>query len=295
MTLIKELEKKVVDSSSSLVEILLQMKVLASKLDNKEILDWINYELNGYSGMANEIPAHRKGACVNLGDILGPFWSRINGIQVPTNNLPQNLKEYASDIMLVEGVGTIEEMAKTGKSYMHPWPIELATVAAKYNLEEDYQYTRVWKPIEQPFIRHVLGCIRSKVLDIILELQKVNPAIENSDDEIKNIPRDKSEAIYKTVINATNVNLAIGSNNNLEMTVIQNDLESLKNYLKYLNIEKIKIDELEKSIKADDNKKGNKVFEWIGKFSDGIIKKGAEIGITKLVTIAIDKYFGAGI
>ena len=286
MSLIKELESKITNSNSSLVDILMQMKILAAKLGNQNIISWIDLELNGYADKGSELPRHRKGGGLNFGNILGPFWTQMNNVQIPTNNFPQELKTYANELCFVESVGTLEEMAKSGKSYIHPWPIELAAMAAQYNLQNGYQYTNIWKPVEQPFIRHVLGCIRNKMLDLIIELEKTNPEIEKSDEEIKKISKETAASVFQ------NINLTLGNENKTELTIVNNDIESLVKYLEAKNIEKTDIDELRKAIKEDKGKKGNQILNWIGKLSDKVICKGADIAVIKLVTVAVNKFLG---
>jgi len=58
--LILQIQEDCLNSSIQVAQILLKAKVAATKLELQEFLEWINVELNGYAGSANEIPPYRE-------------------------------------------------------------------------------------------------------------------------------------------------------------------------------------------------------------------------------------------
>lgn len=74
--LVLELQQELLQKDCDIVNALRKAHVIASKLDLKEFDEWIQYELNGYSGHLDLIPSYRKVS----GDVKG---KNAFGVWVP--------------------------------------------------------------------------------------------------------------------------------------------------------------------------------------------------------------------
>jgi hypothetical protein len=109
--------------------------------------------------------------------------------------------------------------------------------------------------------------------------------------------------VYNTYIQGNVTNLASGSRNVTqtgEITIVQNDLDSLKGYLASLGIREPDLEELDQAIHEDAQSEvksglGNKVRAWLGKM---ISKAGSSTWnvatsvAANLLTKALSKYYG---
>ena len=100
-------------------------------LKNKEFKLWIDAELKGYDN-ADNLPDYRKIAPVNLGTFSGPFGKMANNIPIPVALLPENIREFAKSMKVLNGVREIEasaDQAAQDDRFRSPWPPEAVILA----------------------------------------------------------------------------------------------------------------------------------------------------------------------
>ncbi|SHF03410.1 hypothetical protein SAMN05444278_1231 [Psychroflexus salarius] len=200
------------DSNQSLVNPLLKTKVIATRIGNIELLNWINKELNGYNSIQSnsDLPDYRN-AKANSSCTLKVGYGIQENTPVPIAYLKdEGLRDFFIKFPLVDGVQTLETYTTNPKG----------DTLGK-NLSVDF-----WKMVTSEFrktgvnitvtnisvttsissITQTLSEIRSKFLDLMLAVETEFPNISDissSTKEQKNELSDKITLILKQV-NITN-------------------------------------------------------------------------------------------
>ena len=137
--------------------------------------------------------------------------------------------------------------------------------------------------------------MRNRILSFVLEIEKEAPDAGESKPSEEPIAQEKVNHVFNTTIYGNVGNIAEGNRDVIQtanLNIMQNDLESLKKFLTSINMPKVEIAELEKSINDDSSEKvietksfGVKVLSWLGQITTKIAmgtlslanKVGAEI------------------
>jgi hypothetical protein len=301
MGLISDLQRDMLDPKTSLSTILRKAKVLASTLRNEELKKWVENELSGYGDNKEEVPDYRRGQPENLGDFVGGFGARMKNAPIPTLNLPNQIKEFASELYIVEGVRTLEShLESDSHNFFIPWPADLVALLSN-QFYKGYVCLRAWKSFSRGKVEQVLDSVRNRLLNFILELQERYPEVAKSEEAISDIPREQVTPMVNTYIFGSHNVVASGIN--IEQTVHQmqtNDLDGLLKYMEKIGVGSSDVKELEKAIKEDGSrtepgKFGSKVTDWVGKMTkkilEGVWNVSIQAGPT-LLAEALFRYYG---
>lgn len=162
--IVLELQKECLDSHTSVADILRKAKVIAVKLDLKELVDWIDKELNGYvDDSLLDLPEYRKGRG------SPKFFNPYRGY-CPIIVGEGQYGDIISTVFLAQGVSALEDLAKDKKSdtliYQYP-------PALQSSLQEQMEFAMECSlHFSRNQIRATLDYVRNRVLDWALELEK---------------------------------------------------------------------------------------------------------------------------
>lgn len=296
-----ELREKILDSSTSLADILRRAKVLASQLKNPEFKCWVHSELNGYAEGVN-LPDYRCIFTPPLGTFSGLYGSMIKDHILPTYNLPDSMKQMAKEVPIIYSVRELESMgAKEG--LRHAWPAEAVMLLRdKIQMSGGYVLVEVYQPIYTTAITAILDAVRNRLLDFVLEINEITPDIPNENgnyDEI--LSSEKVSQIFNITIHGDHNILASGKTVSQHTTQIvrKGKTNDLKKYLRDLGIEDNDIDDLLISLKKDSieekNKFGPMVASWIGRMISKAASGTWNMALStapSLITKGISKYYG---
>ena len=109
MTLLRDIQNSAIDSNSNLSDLLRKCKVLAARLQNDKLSNWVDAELNGYESQ-EDLPAYRIISCHALGHLGGPFGAEMRNITIPASCLPEKMKSWAESVRLIQPISTLEEL-----------------------------------------------------------------------------------------------------------------------------------------------------------------------------------------
>ena len=87
LTLLEEIQNAAVDASIDLRTLLRKCKVLAARLGNGPLEEWLVWESNGYPENA-DVPDYRIWPLEVKGHFSGPFGSGIKNAPIPNAVLP---------------------------------------------------------------------------------------------------------------------------------------------------------------------------------------------------------------
>lgn len=302
MTLLRDIQNSAINSDVRLSDLLRKCKVLAARLQNDELNDWIDAELNGYQSK-DDLPPYRIVGCTAKGHLGGPFGAEMRNITIPTSCLPEKVRDWAECVYLVQPISSLEELAKgEGDSLLCEWPGDLiASVANK--IYRSYSLYAAWMNVPKGAVVAILDTVRNRVLNFALEIEKEAPDAGEAPPNSKPIPEEKVSQVFNTYITGSVQNVATGSSNFTQsghFTVLKGDSVSLSSFLKSQGIPEDDISSLQDAIKEDATKDqaqgfGEKVSGWIGKMLGKAGTGAWNISTSSagtLLTKAIAQYYG---
>jgi len=297
MNLLDEIRSDLVNESASLANTLRKAKILASEIGLPEFREWVEFELNGYPDR-DSVPEYRRFQATNLGTLSGPFGRIDKNVVVPTFNLPENVKDFAENLILFEGVGELEAQAPRAPLYRR-WPQEFLFAARPVTgWSSGMELIDAQQPIPAHTILGVLDRVKNRLLSFILELQENDITPENMKDQTGT--QETARNLFNITIYGNQNTIASGENVNQTINTVQRgDKDSLLNFLRGLNIDNDDIREIADAVSAEPNapngRFGPRVRSWLGgmmeKMASGALAVGVNTSATML-TQAINAYYG---
>lgn len=305
MKLISDIINELVDSEKSLTAPLLKTKVLASRLKNTELLNWVNRELSGYES-EEELPSYRK----FQGSITGIYVSgnyQYNDQPLATIGLPEQLEKSIKDMDFYQGVTSLESFQKENQSgrLEKTIPAELTALMAR-NIQKMgnpfFNIISAKSTISINSVTQVLEKIRSKLLDFMLKIDEEFGSITEIE-ELKEKNKQISTIMNQTIINQGDGNVI----NTGENSVVKAKIEIKKGDKKALEV-KLKQNGLTDSdiiplLEVIDNEEpnlenhtfGKPVNSWVQKMLGKTLEGSWTIGTGAAGTLlaeAIKAYYG---
>lgn len=302
MNLIQGLQNDIIDSKISLSSVLRKAKVLASILKSNELKKWVDSELNGYQGDKKEVPDYRIMVVSNLGYFAGAFGSALKNSPIATLNLPEQIQKFAENHIMIEGVRALESLVEGESStFQVHWPPNWLAIVGE-QIYQGYNCIDAWKVISKGQVEQILDTVRNRLLNFVLELQEKYPEISKSEEAISTVPKEQVTSVFNTYIYGSHNVVASGSQVSQEVhqQVRVNDINSLLNYMKQSGLPATDVEELSKAItedghRAEPNKFGPKVAEWIGELTKKIGESTWKVAIgttSALIAKAVSIYYG---
>jgi hypothetical protein len=290
MSLLEEIQNDAVGSSQNLSEILRKVKLLAARLGNEPLAEWIIWESNGYPDDVTP-PDYRIWPLVLKGHFWGPFGSRIENAPVPLGALPDQSQKKYQKYKCRMSIAALEQFNQGLAS------VRISTGDLNFYLKEfyvDHQCIQVWGEFSEANITEVLNSVRNRVLDFSLALWREYPdAGAASKDYHSQIPQNTVTQIFNNTVFSGNANI-VGSSisSNILYNIIQGDFDSLKILLQNNGVLERDIEELRECIKDDPKptekeKFGPRVSGWIGKMT----RKAAD-GTWQIAINAVGGFLG---
>ena len=172
--IIKHIQSDIINPQVFLESILLKTKVLAHYLKNHELKKWIKNELDGYLGK-DELPEYRISISVLLGTFFNGVYKHSRNI-ISTASIPPELLESVGKVYFPQGIIGLESMAKS-KNLRNPMSGNWVDLYNIFNAESlnygHYQLIEAYHPITDTSIVQVLGAIRSRLQDFVLEISNL--------------------------------------------------------------------------------------------------------------------------
>lgn len=304
MQIISDIITDLVDTDKSLSSALLKTKVLATRLKNLELLNWVNKELNGYE-FGDFIPEYRKCFGTVLGTFTNAGW-QYNDHPIATYGLPKEHEQKFRQMEFLHSVTALEAFEKENKSgsLENTFPPELTSMLER-NMRKlgnyDFTISRATRKVSLASLIQVLAQIRSKLLDFMLKIDEEYGNITELDD-LKTKNEKLKTFMHQTIINTGDGNILNTGDNvkiSANITVKKKDKVSLKRILTENGVNEQDIDELLEIIDKDEPNKGTKAFgekvnEWIQKMIGKALNGSWQISVgaagTLLSKLIMDYY-----
>ena len=183
MPLVRQLQADAIDSRVPVAKLLRVAKLIATKLDQKDALRWIDRELDGYmDGLTKDVPPYRMIGGQPKG--FNPYrgWQTIQFEDAAT-------AEKFSTVPLGQAIGSLEmelqRKRESGQSLVFAYPTEMANIIRK----AIHFPTEVAVFLSEGSVWGVVETVRNLVLNWSLELEKAGILGE----EMAFSPREQEE------------------------------------------------------------------------------------------------------
>lgn len=303
MKLVDEIVELLSASNGMLSEALIKTKVLLHKMGHKELVVWVNKELNGY-GDDDELPDYRIiDAQVLVYATNGVY--EVKSHPIPMGHIDKEYRDVWERGRIPQSLAVIEKMIASGDgcSFQSPIPMEANGLLNK-GLANRYIVQRAWSEIPAAAISNIIIQVRSRLLDFILELSGELSDVD-TDEAVKEVARKfDASNLFNHAIFGDNVTILLGTDNTQKISnkVIKNDFQYLADTLNENGVSNDDIALLKEAINQDSSvvieTKGNfgpAVKLWLQSMMSKAIDASwqIELGVAgSLLATAINNYYG---
>jgi len=289
------------DEGSSLSEALLKTKVLLHQIGKKELAEWVNQELNGYTDRET-VPDYRKLPAQVLANASNAAW-RVSSHPIPTMHLPEEMRTNFETAYFQNSLAVLEEFAKEESGHIAgPIPMECNGLLSQ-GLGNNFKVERAWCQTSTHDVKGILTQVRSRLLDFILELRDQMGDISDDDDLKKKAASVDAAGLFNNAIFGSNTTIVVGHHNSqLVHNNSENDLAGLLQNLRSAGIPADEIDQLRHAVEADQTSIGKPSFDgqtgsWftrlLGKAAKGGLGVGVDV-VSGTVAKLLTGYIGGG-
>jgi len=300
MKLIQEIIDLLSSENGKLTEALIKTKILLHKLGHKELTEWVNHELNGYTDK-DSVPSYRvlpAQVLVNASNMA----YQVNSHPIPLGHLPDKQRQQLENSKMDQSLAVLEKLTEGNSNRLQaPIPMEANGILGE-GLANGYQIQSAWCEVQTSSVIQILTQVRSRLLDFILEIDgQISGELDEKDIENRASEIDTSN-IFNNAIFGDNTTILLGAGNtqNVNITQVEGNIEELKKILSENMISNEDIILLESALKEDEkptsaDKFGPKVSSWFAtmmkKSADG--SWGIGVGAAgSLLAQVIAKFYG---
>lgn len=297
MTLLDEIQSDLVNESASLSNTLRKAKILASAIGLQEFREWVDSELDGYE-YREKVPSYRRFRPTNLGTFSGPLQSGVKNMVLPTYNLPEQVKDFAENMIFFDGVGALEAQTSSSDQHQWKWSQEMILLARDaIPMYGGMVLVDAHQPIPSHVISGVLDQVKNKLLGFVLGLQANN--ITSEDLANRSVEPEVVRNLFNFNIYGDRNVVATGENVNQHIdSVKKGDIDSLLSYLRELKIDDEGLSELKAAVSeepaAPRGHYGPKVGAWLGRMMSKAATSAWNVGLetaSKVLPDALNSYY----
>lgn len=301
MSVLQDIIQTAADSKTSLSDVLRKARILATRLRNEPLKDWVDKELNGYKNK-KDLPEYRVIKAQSLGHFAGGFGREIKGIHIPSMLLEKNHKEWATTGYLMQSISAYEiltEKSDTGSLRVN-WPSDLI-LFYQDKLIEDVNLISAWQEIPASSVFDLLDTVRNRVLSFALEIETESPDVGEASQQSQPISPEKITQYFTNIILGDSNVVAAGTNfSQVAANISAGDIKALLDSIRTIGIDEADLEDLTKAVKRDppptkSNQFGPKVAAWIGKITSkaaaGTLKVGVDIA-SQVISKTLLKFYG---
>lgn len=302
MKLIKEIIEILSSDGGSLSDALIKTKVLLHKIGHKELVAWVNNELNGYPD-SDSVPEYRVlPAEVLVNASNGAY--RVTSHHIPMGHLSDEQRESIETARMDQSLAVLEKLIENDSGNLRAHiPMESYGFLGK-NLGNYYQIESAWSEISRASLLQILVQVRSRLLDFILELNDQFPSELNDAQVKERINNIDAENLFNNAIFGDNTTILVGGGNTQTVSNfnMKGDFSAVANFLKKNGMLDADIEALKEAIgqdasTIDEEKKeyGPAVKSWLQTMLSKAVDTSwkIELGVaSSLLAAALKSYYG---
>jgi hypothetical protein len=305
MSLLHDIQSAVLDEKSDLAPILLKLRLLAARLGSQPLAEWVKYESEGYSKDV-PVPDYRIIPVSYTASFSGPFGSGIRNAQIAPYLIEKFAGKQWTRYEIRESIAAVDELlassSKSGSPGIDAADLVLLLQGKVY---ADYACNEVTGTISRSSLAELRHSVRSRVLELTIELEKSVPEVETivlgKGDKTSPSSSAIATQISQQIIygNVTSIS-ASGNGSQVNIAIGERDLQGLVEFLKRAGIPETDAQQLGEIVATEEPESkqeplGRKATKWfvdnLKKAADGTWKIGVSVA-TDVIKEAILKYYG---
>ena len=226
--------KDLANGTADIQTALKRTKVLLQELNNDKLLQWVNYEIEGYPENA-DIPDYR----IIGGQVYGTYFKgsiathvQYNHVPISLGNLPDEIKNDILTIKITQGIEAlnamvIESRRKENGGLTRLIPSELYPHIAQANNDLGMIIVTASVELNMAEILNIFPKIESKLLDILLFLEKQFGKLDDLDINTESKSEEELERItnHIYVVIYNDKSRTIGDKNKIKDSNIASSIE----------------------------------------------------------------------
>ena len=234
MSLLHSIQKSITEQNK-VAPILLQLRVLATKIGSEQLEDWIKFESEGYPDNV-AVPNYRKILPSYSASFVGPFYAQIKNAPIP----PYLVKKIAGQKWVMmdykDSISTMEHLISTSQGNFYIKASDLILLLQD-KIYPGYNCVSVSGTCGVSCLLEIQSIVRNRILDFVLQLEKSIPSVADISfdykiqtivflDKKEKITQITNQTIYKDCTFAHS-----NPNSGINISVIKGDKSSLINFL----------------------------------------------------------------
>lgn len=302
MKLLDEIIEILSSEEGKLSDALVKTKVLLHKIGQKELVTWVNNELEGYS-TNDSLPDYRILRSQVLVDASNMAY-QFNAHPIPLAHLDDDQRESLETARMSQSLAVLEQYAGGSSSTLRATiPVESYGLLEE-GLDASVRIQRAWCEISTVSITQIITQVKSRLLDFVLGLSEKLPE-ELNDREIKEKANSiDAKNLFNNAIFGDNATILVGngSTQSVLKVNVKGDIEGLSNLLLENGISQDDIDFLKDAIEKDkdlidqENREfGPAVKSWLQSMLSKAVDTSwkIELGVaSSLLATALNNFYG---
>ena len=304
MSLLRDIQASLISNDAELSTIFLKLRLLAARLGSDILGDWVKHEVSGYPQQV-DLPEYRIVPVTYKGTFSGPFNSGVKNAPIPSQIVSKIAGDSWVNHRVREGIAAIDELV-SGSKESGSLGLDASDLILKLQgkVYPDYVCNEITGAIPRSALVQIQTEVRSRVLELTLELEKSIPAAS----DIKLDPNSVVAVDQQQVSQITNQTIygnytAItnsGDGANIDVNSVQGDSAALSDLLVNSGISSESAEELTQIVAQEQPTSsseplGNKAKQWLienlKKAEDGSWKVGVSVA-TDVIKKAVMGYYG---
>lgn len=298
--LLRELQEAATHSDRPIADVLRICLRLASLIEFKQLKEWANLELRGYT--EHNVPDYR----VLNSRLLANFTTRIgqtlDSFPIPISVFEEHERSHLSSIYVLDPVSRVAELVRDASHLGIPLPPErIALLQQQRPILEGWLVTQVWQEVSSASLVAILDQVRTGALEFACELETLIDTATSRDSGALPTPESITNVFNTTISNPSNATIGyIGSIAQTNLSVRAGDLDSLVNYLSECGVPENELGDLRRAIESDRESReqpGNSTKSWMGRMMSKIgtgIASGSGAASGQSIVDAIHRFLGIG-
>jgi hypothetical protein len=302
MKLITEIIEILSSDTGKLSDALIKTKVLLHKIGHKELVPWVNSELNGYPDRES-VPEYRVlSAQVLVNASNGAY--RVTSHHIPMGHLEERHREAVETAKMDQSLAVLEKFTENDGGHLRAHiPMESYRVLGQ-GLGNHYQIESAWSEVSHTSVLQILIQVRSRLLDFVLELNDQFPSELDEEQVKKKIGSVDAENLFNSAIFGDNTTILVGNSNaqTVSNVSVKGDFSILAKTLEDNGVSEADITALNMAIEQDSptinpesKEYGPAVKSWLQSMLSKAVDASwnIELGVaSSLLATALNSYYG---
>lgn len=304
MSLLHDIQAAVLQDDSDLGPILLKLRLLAARLGSQPLAEWVKHESEGYP-VGADLPDYRIIPVGYTASFSGPFGSGIQNAPIS----PYLIEKFAGKqwvrYEMRQSIAAVDDLLgsseKGGSLHIDAANLILLLQGKVY---ADYACNEVSGTISRASLAEIRHSVRSRVLELTIELEKSIPEASMVELGKANPSSNRNSAvatqIAQQIIYGNVTAISAGDGARINVAVGERDVDGFVQFLLQSGLPEADARQLGQIVASEEPESkaepfGTKARKWLvdnlKKAADGTWKMGVAVA-TDVIKEAVLKYYG---